>query len=301
MLSLRAFHMTPRRVDEDFFISYPGNPYFSQKTRVTAYTSKYPFLLFRDRELPDWFEFRDITIFCGGNGSGKSTILNVIAEKLGLGRGTPYNRSAFFDDYVGFCEAKVTGRISPDSRIITSDDVFERVLGIRRLNEGIDDKRNQLIQEYIELQGPGVDTQFHGIDDYERWTRVQEARDKNRTQSDFLRSRVIRNVEERSNGESALAFFVDSIADGGLYLLDEPENSLSAYNQIQLKYFLEDCVRHHNCQFVISTHSPFLLSLRGAVIYDLDTCPVETRKWTELESVRTYHDFFAEHSDEFEK
>lgn len=297
MLVLSAFRMTSQDEDENFFIE--RTPQFSPKTRLRSYSSFYPFVLFRNRGLPAWFEFRDITIFCGGNGSGKSTILNVIAEKLGLSRDTPYNRSPFFGDYVGFCEARVSGRISPNSRIITSDDVFNRVLDIRRLNEGIDDKRDQLIQEYIELNGENADTQLHGMEDYERWSRVRAARDKNKTQSHFLRSRLIRNVEERSNGESALAFFVDSIADGGLYLLDEPENSLSAYNQIQLKYFLEDCVRSHGCQFVISTHSPFLLSLRGARIYDLDSEPVTTAKWTELESVRAYHDFFDEHSGEF--
>ena len=32
----------------------------------------------------------------------------------------------------------------------------------------------------------------------------------------------------RSNGESALAYFVDSVKDDTLYLLDESENSLSA-------------------------------------------------------------------------
>ena len=31
----------------------------------------------------------------GGNGSGKSSILNVIAEKLSLERNTPFNRSDF--------------------------------------------------------------------------------------------------------------------------------------------------------------------------------------------------------------
>ena len=110
----------------------------------------------------------------------------------------------------------------------------------------------------------------------------------------------MRNVQERSNGESALAFFVDAITDGALYLLDEPENSLSPSNQIQLKYFIEDCVRSHRCQFIISTHSPFLLSLKRAKIYDIDSVPAEIRRWTELEGVRTYHDFFKEHNDDFE-
>ena len=85
-----------------------------------------------------------------------------------------------------------------------------------------------------------------------------------------------------------------------LYLLDEPENSLSAENQLQLKYFIEDCVRNHGCQFIISTHSPFLLSIAHATIYDIDTTPPEQKKWTELDSVRAYYDFFKENEWKFE-
>ena len=60
------------------------------KAKKTCYDSKYPFLLFKDRELPEFY-FDDITIFYGDNGSGKSTLLNVIAEKLELKRSAPYN------------------------------------------------------------------------------------------------------------------------------------------------------------------------------------------------------------------
>ena len=109
----------------------------------------------------------------------------------------------------------------------------------------------------------------------------------------------MRNIQERSNGESALSYFVDSIQENALYLLDEPENSLSPQNQLQLKYFIEDSVRNFGCQFVISTHSPFLLSLRGAHIYNIDEAPPAKRKWTELDCVKAYHDFFVEQSDKF--
>ncbi|MBQ5832765.1 MAG: hypothetical protein IIW43_04735, partial [Selenomonadales bacterium] len=68
----------------------------------------------------------------------------------------------------------------------------------------------------------------------------------------------------------------------------------------QLRYFIEDCVRNHGCQFIISTHSPFLLSTAHARIYDIDVTPPETKSWTELESVRTYFDFFKENEWKFE-
>ena len=91
-----------------------------------------------------------------------------------------------------------------------------------------------------------------------------------------------------------------SVAFLSLWVLDEPENSLSAQNQLQLKYFIEDCVRNHGCQFIISTHSPFLLSLEHALIYDIDDEPPREKRWTELESVRTYFEFFRDNEWKFD-
>ena len=107
----------------------------------------------------------------------------------------------------------------------------------------------------------------------------------------------------------ALAFIViynltninitERIRENALYLLDEPENSLSAARQQELAQFLEDSARFFGCQLVISTHSPFLLAMRGAKIYDMSENPVDVKRWTQLESVRTYYDFFKKHKGEF--
>lgn len=293
MIYLSTFHFPSRDEDESFFFG------FNPKNMRNCYTTKYPFEMFRYRGLPDDFEFNDITIICGNNGSGKSTILNVIAEKLNLKRTSPFNRSDFFEDYVKLCDYTLDRKLSCNSRVITSDDVFDRVLDIRRVNNGIDSKREDLLREWLDSNSDNADTTLHGLDDYERWKKVADARNKNKSQSQFLRSRLIRNVQERSNGESSLSLFVDNIVDDALYLLDEPENSLSPSNQLELKYFIEDCVRNHGCQFIISTHSPFLLSLKGARVYDIDSNPVRICKWTELECVRVYRDFFNENDYAF--
>lgn len=42
-----------------------------------------------------------------------------------------------------------------------------------------------------------------------------------------------------------------------------------------------------------------MLAMKDAKIYDLDECPVYIKKWTDLENVRTYYDFFKEHENEF--
>ena len=115
-----------------------------------------------------------------------------------------------------------------------------------------------------------------------------------------MRERIAKNPREQSNGESAYFYFTSRLQDAGLYLLDEPENSLSARRQLELREFLEDAARFFGCQFVIATHSPFLLSLRGAKIYDLDAAPARVKRWTQLEDVRAAYDFFFSRRDEFD-
>ena len=96
-----------------------------------CYTSYYPFRVLSQRRL-ERIDFEPVTILCGSNGSGKSTALQVIARKAGLQRESPYNRTSFFDDYVSLCRMDA-GDIPEGSRIIASDDVFDRMLTVREL------------------------------------------------------------------------------------------------------------------------------------------------------------------------
>lgn len=182
-----------------------------------------------------------------------------------------------------------------DSRIITSDDVFDYMLNIRNLNEGIDRKREMLFEEYLDTKFAKF--QMKSLDDYEQLKRVNNARRK--TQSQFIRSELMDNVREYSNGESAFLYFTEKMTENALFLLDESENSLSPAKQQELVKFIEDSARFFGCQFVIATHSPFVLAIRGAKIYDLDEEPVDVKRWTELENVRAYYEFFKKHASEF--
>lgn len=267
---------------------------FLMSIRRTCYDSFYPFRVL-SRIGFSQIDFEPVTILYGGNGCGKTTALNVIAEKLGVSRQAAYNRSNFFPDYVKMCECETTGRIPKESCIITSDDVFDFMLDLRALNEGIDVKREDLFDEYLNAKYSKF--KFESMEDYERLKKVNMARSK--TQSKYVRGNLMDNVRERSNGESAFAFFTEKIKENALYLLDEPENSLSTERQLELVRFLEDSARFYQCQFVISTHSPFLLSMRGAKIYDMDETPVDVKRWTQLRNVRLYYEFFKEHEREF--
>lgn len=108
-----------------------------------------------------------------------------------------------------------------------------------------------------------------------------------------------RSSRTRSNGESAVRFFSESMGEDGLYLLDEPENSLSPNTQLKLIAFLEEQVRFYGCQLIIATHSPFILSMKGAKIYNIDSDQPTPCKWTELENVRAYFELFEKHRDKF--
>lgn len=260
----------------------------------TCYDTVYPFKILSKHQLRQ-LDFEPVTILYGGNGSGKTTALNVIAEKLGLTRDTLYNRSNFFEDYVKMCSYELEQKIPRHSCIITSDDVFDFMLNLRSLNEGINRRREDLFEEYLEAKYSHF--QMRSMEDYEQLKKVNSARSK--TQSKFVRENLMDNVREHSNGESAFIYFSEKIQENGLYLLDEPENSLSPEKQQELLKFLEDSARFFGCQFIIATHSPFLLSMRGAKIYDMDEEVVDVKRWTELENVRAYYDFFKKHEREF--
>lgn len=123
---------------------------------------------------------------------------------------------------------------------------------------------------------------------------------RNKTQSKFIKSRIEENAREFSNGQTSLEFFDKELKDDSLYLLDEPENSLSPKFQIELIQLISELSRFFKCQFIIATHSPFLLSIPNAKIYDLDSIPIVTKKWYELENMKIYYNFFKENKSKFE-
>ena len=261
----------------------------------TCYNTMYPMGVLSGIGL-ERLDFAPITILYGGNGTGKTTALNVMAAKLGLLRDTPGNSSTFMEAYVRACRANLEEDIPAHSRMVTSDDVFDYMLNLRELNTHIDQEREKLFQEHTQARHTVF--QLRNLDDYEELKKRNSARRK--TQSAFVREQLVGTLREMSNGESALFYFKQRLEEDALYLLDEPENSLSAERQLELAAYLEESARYAGCQLVIATHSPFLLAMERVKIYDFDTHPVEVRRWTELKNVRVYADFFRAHAGEFD-
>ena len=97
-----------------------------------------------------------------------------------------------------------------------------------------------------------------------------------------------------------MQLFMDAFVPDRLYLLDEPEVSLSPQNQVRLAEEMNKMTRFLGCQFIIATHSPFMLGTLQAKIYDLDTECMEEAQWYELENVRFFYEFFEQNRELFQ-
>ena len=171
------------------------------------------------------------------------------------------------------------------------------MLQLRENNDYGDIKRDELFREYYfdlskrpfpkeNLSDPKV------LSEYKLLRKINKKRPLSCSQ--YIKSKMEKNKYEYSNGETAFQYFVDAIKDESLVLLDEPENSLSAKWQIELSKYLSSVSRAFNCQLIIATHSPFLLSIPGVKIYNLDALPITTSKWYELENIKCYYELFKD-------
>ncbi len=260
----------------------------------------YPCGIFGEKQLKQ-LSFSAITILYGGNGSGKSTLLNLIANRLKLNRVAPYNSGEMFDRYRDACtyslgtdEEGFPRRIPSGSRIITSDDVFDYMLTMRTRNDEISENKQTAREDYARLKY-GENVKFRSMDDYEALRLQVQARSKSVSRRKFIQRTAGDEVKLNSNGETALEYFRNKVKSKTLYCLDEPENSLSPAMQLALVELLEKKAYEEECQLILSTHSPFLLAMQGARVYDLDVTPVCVKNWWELENTRLYFEFFEKH------
>ena len=294
-LLLKSFTL-PGGNEQDGYLN-PANP----KLRVTFHNSAYPFKILNYWNRDDLkLRFGQITLLYGNNGSGKSTLLNVIAEKMLAERYTQYNATICFSDFC--CKCKLEQIQLPYSkRIITSDEVFEKMLSLRDANTYKFERQTQI---YNEKYDDGSDNRVKEIDfdDEESLKAFEKSYNQRRLSfSKLVKLSVGSDIALHSNGETAYHYFIDMIEPGGLYLLDEPENSLSANLQEGLAEYIATMAEKGQCQFIVATHSPFFLSIPGAMLYNMDKKIIAKDCWTNLPTVRAYYNLFKKREKEFNK
>ena len=216
------------------------------------------------------------------------------------------------DRYVAMCKYRINTECKEDlppeglhsiSKMITSDDVFKIILGTRDLNKRKLVKKELLWDEIGNVKA-GKEKRpreinlitGEGIDDLNRYSKYKK--------SSFVQNLVDELGtlhQEYSNGETGMGILAKEIEEDGLYLLDEPENSMSCVYQQSLARLIQLSASSCSTQFIIATHAPFLLAIPGAKIYNLDANPVTISNWYELENMQKYYQLFDSYSNQFKK
>jgi|SRR6185503_3876857 len=175
----------------------------------------------------------NVTFFVGENGSGKSTVLEAIAEQCGFSlRGGSRNHN-----------------LNTGWRF----DGYETPLA-RELKLGWTPKR---ITDGFFMRAESFFNFASYIDEL--------AVDDNR----ILKAYGGRSLHEQSHGESFLSLFSNQF-ENGVYILDEPEAALSPARILAFMAVISELEKNGRAQFIIATHSPILICYPGATIYRFD-------------------------------
>jgi predicted ATPase len=97
-----------------------------------------------------------------------------------------------------------------------------------------------------------------------------------------------------SHGEAILSYFGGRYHIKGLYFLDEPEAAFSPASQIKFLELLQRLEAGGHAQFIIATHSPILLSLPGAQIFNFDSSRIEEVNYQDTTHYKLYKQFFTD-------
>ncbi len=297
MIYLDSFRF-PTLEREDEFLSnyYSYNSYGPQ--------SHYPFEVLSLKGLTS-LDFSEITVLYGGNGSGKSTALNVIANKLKLSRASAYNKGDLQNEYLKMCSC-VKGELDDLEELrdratfMSSDDIFRYMLDNRKKNESIRKRTDSTLFDYFQLKKTTSIPRHFNFETGEGLDKLEEIKHARKmSPSEYLKEKIGERTVLFSNGETGFMKFIESIVPDRLYILDEPENSLSCELQMKLAQYIEESSRYLGCQFIIATHSPFLLALENAKIYNLDGNPATVSCFGDLPNMKLFYSLFKKHEKEF--
>jgi predicted ATPase len=200
------------------------------KTIENEFPNRYPFTV---KSIASGFDIdfkSNVTFLVGENGSGKSTILEAIADLIGFNlSGGSKNSNYEFN--------KTESDLS----------VFMRLSWNTKVSKGFFMRAESFFNfaSYID--------------------RLQEE-NKN---IDVFGAYGGKSLHHQSHGESFLALF-QNLPSKGIYILDEPEAALSPQRQLTFLSIINQLEKSGNAQFIIATHSPILLSYPNAIVLNLD-------------------------------
>lgn len=247
----------------------------------------YPYNVFK-HNIGEVLLFDKITVIYGNNGSGKSTLLNVMANVLGL----TGKESLTYSGYTKYGDSYI------ESCSYTLD---EQLAGLGLPKHSMYLKSEDILYQIKKIQQEKVLRESFLFDQAKQGLRPSQLEQIENSYQTSKRIEIMQFANEKySNGETSMQLFDQYLVPDALYLLDEPETSLSPANQIKLAEEMNSLARHFNCQFVIATHSPFMLGTLDAKIYNLDAPQLKVSEWYELDNVKFFYEFFQKHASKFQ-
>lgn len=152
----------------------------------------------------------------------------------------------------------------------------------------------KLLDQYLKVnwcEGP-VSGAFFGSEIFKDFTQMLE--DWASTDPGQLKYFGGESLITKSHGQSMMAYFRSRYALKGLYFLDEPETALSPRSQMELMDIISENSSLGHAQFIMSTHSPILLTCAGADIYSFDYSQLKKVHYQETEHYRIYKEYLSD-------
>lgn len=104
-----------------------------------------------------------------------------------------------------------------------------------------------------------------------------------------------KSLHEQSHGESFFSLMKNRFGGQGLYILDEPEAALSPHRQMSMLVLMHNLIQEGS-QFIISTHSPILLSYPNALIYEISGGEISEVTYEESDIYMVTKDFLQNYN-----
>jgi len=217
-----------------------------------------------------------IIIIAGDNGCGKSTLLEGIANKIGLPTISSY---ATATDGTFTAANELFLAINIQWRNKTHNGMFFRAEDYIGFVRSINNLKADMGRELKEME------------EYLRGEGLHRARGVLMGQVRELESKYNGKLEEKSHGEGFLQILTSRIHGNGVYVLDEPEASLSPMKQLALISLLMQSAKTTDAQFIIATHSPVIMGIPNSTIYYLTDKGAEIVPYEETEHYQVYKSF----------